>query len=55
MLTELYIEALLVDELIGVLPVTSPGECVMRPAFGCGIRRLLFSKADVQIAGNRVN
>lgn len=39
-----------VEQAIGLVLMTSPGERVMRPAFGCRLQELLFQPNDGQTA-----
>lgn len=40
-----------VREAIWIILGTAPGERVMRPEFGCGIHRYVFSPADIRTLG----
>ena len=40
-----------IQEAIWIILATSPGERVMRPDFGCGIHRLVFSLNDAATVG----
>lgn len=40
-----------VRQAIGILLTTSPGERVMRPDYGCPLRRLMFAPSDATTAG----
>jgi uncharacterized protein len=40
-----------IQEAIWIILATSPGERVMRPDFGCGIHRLVFSVNDAVTVG----
>jgi len=40
-----------IQEAIWIIIATSPGERVMRPDFGCGIHRLVFSVNDAVTIG----
>jgi uncharacterized protein len=39
-----------IRELIEQVLLTAPGERVMRPGFGCGVRELLFGAASPEVA-----
>ncbi len=49
MLNKTVLEA--VRQNMRMLVLTSPGERVMDPNFGCGIRRLLFEQANDRVYG----
>jgi phage baseplate assembly protein W len=40
-----------VEEAIRIILGTSPGERMMRPAFGCGLNRLAFAPNNMSTAG----
>lgn len=44
-----------IKQAIWIILATAPGERVMRPDFGCGIHRLVFSTADAATEGSAVD